>query len=131
MKPSKQEHGDQCRPDLNQQGVFGSADEGFDFQILFEGFEKHFDLPALAVNVRDGGSAKTQMVGQQNNRFLVFRVPNLDAAQRKWAFPLALNTRQRNQLIPQNVSVLGQGTFVDDFDAEIMTKGESQNTHPG
>src|SRR5262245_49309433 len=69
------------------------------------------------------------MVGQKNDGFLMFRVPDLDATQRKWTFPLALNTGQGNELVPLNVSVHRYGPFFDDFDVEVMAK-TSDKVHP-
>jgi hypothetical protein len=63
MKPAQQKHRNERCPDLDQKSVFGSTDKSFDFQVLFESFKKDFNLPALAVYVGDGGSAKTQMIG--------------------------------------------------------------------
>ena len=62
VKPAKQQQRDECGPDLDEQSVFRSTDKRFDFQILFEGFEKDFNLPTLAIDVGDGGSTEVEMI---------------------------------------------------------------------
>ena len=37
-------------PDLSFDGVGGCTEEAFDAQMLFDPFEKQFDLPALMIN---------------------------------------------------------------------------------
>jgi len=53
-------------PDLGAHGVFGSAEEGFDSQVLLDPFEEEFDLPAASVDRCDGQSRKLEVVGQEN-----------------------------------------------------------------
>ena len=40
---------DECRPDLDLQGVGAGPHEGLDLQVLLERLEEQFDLPALLV----------------------------------------------------------------------------------
>ena len=63
MKPSQQQHSDECGPDLNPQRIFGSTDEGFNFEVLFERFEEDFNLPTLSINVGDSGRPEVEVVG--------------------------------------------------------------------
>src|SRR5688500_17551611 len=90
VEPTQQQQCDQRRPDLDKKGVFRGTDEGFDLQVLFEGFEEDLNLPALTVDVGNSGSAKVEMVGQKDNRFLQFIIPNDDAAKRERTLPSAL-----------------------------------------
>jgi hypothetical protein len=43
-------------PDLGHDGILAGADEGLDAQVLFDPLEEEFDLPALLVDLRDGGA---------------------------------------------------------------------------
>ena len=63
VKPTEQQQCDQRSPDLDKKGIFSGTDEGFDLQVLFEGFEEDLNLPALTVDVGNRGSAKVEMVG--------------------------------------------------------------------
>ena len=38
----------------------------FDLEILLEGSEERFDLPAILVDVGDRGGRKAQVIGQEN-----------------------------------------------------------------
>ena len=42
-------------PELNAHGIGTGSDERFDFQLLFDGLEKDFDLPSIFVHLGDGG----------------------------------------------------------------------------
>ena len=53
---------------------------GFDPKVLFDGFEEEFDLPALAVNFRDGLGIEIQTVGQYIHHILFPLIPHLNAA---------------------------------------------------
>src|SRR4029077_12313599 len=72
MKPLEQEYGDEGCPNLNTESVLGGSNESFDFEILFEGFEKDFDLPAFFVNSGDGAGGDVHVVGNQNQRIISF-----------------------------------------------------------
>ena len=41
-------------PDLSFDGVLGSSVECFDAKVLFDPFEKYFDLPAALKQLSDG-----------------------------------------------------------------------------
>ena len=51
---SQQKHGDQRDPELSEDGVFGGAEEGFDFEVLFDPLEKQLDLPTIPIDISDG-----------------------------------------------------------------------------
>ena len=46
------------------QGVLGSADKGFDAQVLLDGLEEQLDLPALVVDLGDGGGRQVEAIGE-------------------------------------------------------------------
>ena len=66
---------------LGLDGVGRSADEGLDLQVLFDCLEEQFNLPAIFVNGRDGGSAKTKMVSEEDERFARILTDGFDPAQ--------------------------------------------------
>ncbi len=57
-------------PDLSFHCIFGSAEERFDAQMLFDPFEKQLDLPAAPIKFGNGESGQLKMVRQENKRLL-------------------------------------------------------------
>ncbi len=53
------------RPELNPHGVWGGAEEGTDAQALLHPAEEELDLPALAVELRDGGGWQRPLIGPE------------------------------------------------------------------
>src|SRR5215510_8552246 len=43
------QHGNQCGPNLNVKRIGRCADEGFDPEVLLEGFKEKLDLPSVFV----------------------------------------------------------------------------------
>ena len=74
--------------------------------------EEHFDLPTLTINLRDGGGAKSQMVGEQHQHLLVWLAPDLDAAQGRY-LPVVM-AAQLNDFILANVAILRNRTLFQD-----------------
>lgn len=62
-------------------GVHTGPDEGLDPQILFDRFEEDLYLPPVLVDGRDGGAAKSQVIGQENDDVLVLFIPHFNAPQ--------------------------------------------------
>ena len=50
----EQQYGNQGRPDLTHHGILVCSDKGLDAQMLFDGFEKAFYLPACFVKSTNG-----------------------------------------------------------------------------
>ena len=48
---------DHCHPDLRHHCVFACAEKAFYLHILFDPFEKEFDLPSLFVNFCDASES--------------------------------------------------------------------------
>ena len=101
VKPAEQDDGDHRRPDLDAQGVFAGSDKGFDLEILLEGFEEDFDLPAFLINAGDCGWRKNQVVGDQDKRIVVFG-PYSDSSQRL-RIATAVAAGVADQLVLDNV----------------------------
>ena len=51
---------------MAQHGIFGVADKGLDFQVLFDEAEKDFDLPAFLIDIGDGLGRQLKMVGEKD-----------------------------------------------------------------
>lgn len=50
LKVLDQQHGNQCCPNLDEECVFAGSHEGLDLQVLLQGLEEKFDLPAIPVD---------------------------------------------------------------------------------
>src|ERR1041385_6184768 len=107
VKPAEQQHGNQGCPNLNAQSIFCSADESFDLEILLEGFEEHFDLPALFINAGDGSRREVQEVRDQSQGLIVTIDAKRDAAKRITTTPplARLNCAQGNKLRHREIVV--------------------------
>jgi hypothetical protein len=58
----EEQHGDQRRPDLDLQGVGARSHEGLDLQVLLQGLEEQFDLPAVLVDRTDRRGPEGELV---------------------------------------------------------------------
>ena len=56
------DHGD---PDLGHDGISGSPQKGFDFEVLLDPFEEDLDLPTLAIDFGNGAGGEVKMVGEE------------------------------------------------------------------
>ena len=81
LQIADEQDGDQCCPNLDLQSVGARTDERFDAQILFQRFEEQFHLPALPVQGHDRGRGQFQMIGEENELALRFRIPVADQAE--------------------------------------------------
>jgi hypothetical protein len=61
----EQQDRDQCCPNLDANRIGASSYENLYLQVLFEGLEKQFNLPAFPVNVGDRVGCELQLVSQQ------------------------------------------------------------------
>src|SRR5439155_2015075 len=105
----EQQESDQGGPDLDLQGVGAGPHETLHAQVLFQGAEEDFHLPALAVQAAQGGGAQAQVVGEQHQRLLPLRHVDFQAAEgMRLAIPVAA---QMNDLIAPDISSLGEGAF--------------------
>jgi len=52
LKVLDQQHGNQCCPNLDAEGILTGPHEGLDLQILLQSLEEEFDLPPVPVNCR-------------------------------------------------------------------------------
>ena len=102
MEPLEQEYRDEGCPNLNTESIFTGSDESFDFEILFEGFEKDFDLPAFFVDADDGAGGEVHEVGDQNQGIISFNAYSDAAKQTRIATTVAAGVA--DYLIVQNSS---------------------------
>src|SRR5258706_12530436 len=102
LKESEDEDGDQSGPDLDVEGVFGSADEGLDTRVLFDGSEEQFRLPALPIDLGNGCGSQVEPVGEEDVRFAVVG-DEFDSAKADWLLvDWPLFGFERDDLVPNH-----------------------------
>jgi hypothetical protein len=69
-------HGD---PDLRLDGVVGRAEKRLDVQVLFDPFEKQFDVPAKLVQPGNGPRRQNEVIGQKEETFMKFDIDRMDS----------------------------------------------------
>jgi hypothetical protein len=67
-------------PDLCFDSVLDGAVKDFDTQMLLDPFEKQFDLPAAAIQLRDSQCRQGEMVGEEHQAFAGGRIFEANAA---------------------------------------------------
>jgi hypothetical protein len=96
---AEEQVGDECHPQLGQQGVLRSADKAFDLELLLDGFEEEFDLPAVFVKLSDGLGGPSEVVGQKDNDLAGYRVFGTDAAQAPGEFLFGVEPFEFDDLV--------------------------------
>ena len=94
-----------CCPTQDLESIGRGADKSLHPQVLFENLKKYLDLPSVLVNGRDGGGSKLQMIGQKDDQFFFFSIPNLDPPQLIRTVSLSIKTRESNNLVFQDVVI--------------------------
>jgi len=70
------DHGD---TDLGHHRVEGGAQEGFDFEMLFDPFEEQFHFPPAFIQPGDGAGGPAKVVGEEYIDFAILRVHVTDS----------------------------------------------------
>ena len=105
MKPFEQQQRDQGCPKLDAEGIFTGANEGLYGEILFQGFEEQFDLPAVLVDGGDGGGAECEQIGEQGDFALIGLVPNDSAAEQAGTFLFRARAGEANELVGEDAAI--------------------------
>lgn len=93
------DHGD---PDLSQDGIAGSAEEGFDFEVLLDPFKEDLDLPALAIDLSDGEGTEVEVVGEETVEATRIGVSEGDETKRMGVFLVGDRSFELNAFIGEN-----------------------------
>jgi len=75
-----QQVGANSDPDLRFHGIGRGAIEGLDLQVLFDPLEKQLDLPALPVDLGNGGGGQCQVAGEKSKALVAAQVDKGDAS---------------------------------------------------
>jgi hypothetical protein len=71
-------------PDLAFDCIFRRAIKRFYVKMLFDPFEKKFDLSALFVKLRNRQSWQRKVVGKKNKCVLIFNIEEFNASEFVW-----------------------------------------------
>ena len=97
-------HGD---PDLGQDGISRGAQEGFDFQMLFDPLKKQLHMPAGLINFSDGQSRQLKVVGKELVSDSGVGIEIADQAQGFGVFLLGQRTGQFDGAVKNNAVFCG------------------------
>ena len=107
-------------PDLRAHGVFARAEKGFDAQMLLDPFEEQFDLPAAAIELRDGQRGHGEVVGQKDQGLARGGIALADAAERSGIIVLGLQAGQPDGLVETQAGGFIHGPGVTAGAAEVL-----------
>ena len=62
LEKFEDQHGNQCCPNLNLDGIGAGSDKGLDLEVLFEMFKEDLDLPAILVDGGDRAGSQVKVV---------------------------------------------------------------------
>ncbi len=103
VHPFQEQKGDESCPNLNLESVLGGSDEGFNPQVLLDGLEEDLDPPPLLVDSGDCGRPELEMVCEQHDQALFFRVPHLDSSQKIRTFLLRVKAGEFDNPVGDDV----------------------------
>ena len=124
LQQLEQEHGDECRPNLNPHRVGRGSDEGLDAQVLFDGLEEQLDLPALAIDLGDGFRGEVEAVGQQFHLLALLLDPHRHPSEWRVDPAAGVEVEELALGIPKDFSARLDGEF-------LMARPERVLLEPG
>ncbi len=120
LEKFKDQHGNQCCPNLNLDGIGASSDKGLDLKVLLQMLEEDFNLPTVFVNGRYGAGSQVEVVRQEDQDLSRIRVLHFDPSQRIGAFLDGLGTSEFNLFILKHMAVLRDSFVPEDFVQSIV-----------
>jgi len=115
LEEFEDQHGNQCCPNLNLDGIGAGSDKGLDLKVLLQMLEEDFNLPTVFVNGRDGAGSQVEVVRQEDQDFSRVRNLHFDPSQRIGAFLDGLGTSKFNLFILEHMAVLRDSFVPQDF----------------
>jgi hypothetical protein len=92
--------------------------------------EKELDLPAVLVNGSNCAGAQSVVVGQKHHDFAGILAQRLDAAQQMRALLLRSGASEPDDLVLEDVAVLGRFSCLDDLEQGVVLHARDEE-HPG
>ena len=118
----------QCCPNLRFESIETGTDEGLDLEMLLEGLEEEFDLPAISVDTSDGGSPKAKVIGEKPYLPLVLVIPDRHPAQRPGVLQMGLVSGETDDLVGKDIGSLGRGRFSTTSYAALLLRRVTKKT---
>ena len=89
-------------PDLGHDRISGSAEKGFDLEVLLDPFEEDLNLPTLAIDFSDGTGGEMEVVGEEAIEAVRGGVSEGHEAQAVWVFSASNRACQFDDLVCQD-----------------------------
>ena len=86
LKELQNQHGNQCCPNLNLDGIGAGSDKGLDLEVLFQMLEEDFNFPTILVDGGDRAGSQVKVVRQEDQDLSCVRGLHFDPSQRIGAF---------------------------------------------
>ena len=118
-KPQDQ-HGNQCCPNLNPDGIGAGSDKGLDLEVLLQMLEEDFNLPTIFVDGADRTSPEVKVVRQEDQDLSCVRVLHFDPSQGIGAFVDGLGASEFDLFILEHMAVLGDSFVPNDLVERIV-----------
>src|SRR5215813_13454186 len=130
VKPLEQEHGNQSCPNLDVERIGAGTDEAFDFEILFDRFKEHLNLPSVSIDLGDGGGPEIEVVGEQHERLFTFDIDDNATKLQDRAVAATPLARKLQSLIGNDVAVFGQGALIEKRPVQIVAHANDKKDAP-
>ncbi len=124
LKELQDQHGNQCCPNLNLDGIGASSDKGLDLEVLLQMLEEDFNLPTILIDGRYRTGSQVKVVRQEDQDLSRLRVFHFDPPQRIGAFLDGLEASEFDLFILEHMTVLRDSFVPKDFIQGIVF-------HPG
>jgi hypothetical protein len=120
LEKFEDQHGNQCCPNLNLDGIRAGSDKGLDLEVLLQMLEEDFNLPTVFVNGRYGAGSQVEVVCQEDQALSRVRDLHFDPSQRIGAFLDGLGTSEFNLFVLEHMAVLRDSFVPQDFVQSIV-----------
>jgi len=82
LEETENQHGNQCCPNLDLDGIGTGSHKGLDLKVLLQGFKEDLNLPTLFVDGSNGCGPQFQIAGQKHQDLLCLGIIDLDPSKR-------------------------------------------------
>ena len=106
-------------PDLGFHGVFGSAVERLDAQVLLDPFEEEFDVPTAFVDASDRERLQAEVIGDEDEALARVGVDEADAAELFRIVPFAFGRLQSDGLVAAQAGRLVDCPGLTDIEGHV------------